>query len=531
MTPTLDDLVRRALVMRRLRAAIAVLVPVEMLLYVPPPHVDSALHPVPVSLAVILALSAVIASSAAVHRQVQDVGVLARWAWAELVADGLIVLGILQAFAFDQFSSLWTMLIIIALEGAFRGGLRGALLAWAGSQTVYVAIQLEAAHRYPLTAPLDPGSIVFRALIVGMVAFVAGHLASQLQAAIDRHARSEAALAEQYADLRLIGRVSRAIAAGPEAREDVCQAVAELASADVVMLYEPSDGNLLRGTAAWGCPLEVLPALSLDDPASGTAEAFLTRRPLHRLDSRVPLAVRGAVGFPGAGARSSTFVPVVRDGRPIGVLVLAFGRELAAVPPRVARALDVLAEEAAVAISRADTALMLAEQARRDALTGLVNRRGWEEALEAEMSRARRTGAALSVLMLDLDGLKVFNDTHGHQAGDRLIASAADAWATRLRPTDVLARFGGDEFVALLPGCEQATAVRVADALIAALPAGGSCSAGVAEWDGAEGGGALIARADAALYAGKRSGGGRTVPAPPAVPRQRLNPVEQPTGT
>lgn len=526
----IEDLLRRALVMRRLRAAIAVLVPVEMLLYVPPPHVTSPLHPIPVSLAAVLALAAVITSSAVVHRRVADVAVLARWAWAELVADSLIALGILQAFTFDQLSSLWTVLVIVVLEGAFRGGLRGALLVWAGTQAVYVAIQLEAAHRYPATAPLDPGSIVFRALIVGVVAFVAGHLASQLQAAVARHVRSEAALAEQYADLRLIGRVSRAIAAGPEAREDVCQAVAELAAADVVMLYEPSDGNLLRGTAAWGCPLAVLPALSLDDPESGTTEAFLSRRPLHRVDSRVPLGVRAAAGFPGDGAKSTTFVPVVRDGRPIGVLVLAFGRLLAAVPPRVARALEVLAEEAAVAISRADTALMLAEQARRDALTGLVNRRGWEEALAAELARARRTGAPLSVLMLDLDGLKVLNDTHGHQAGDRLIASAADAWVARLRPTDVLARVGGDEFVALLPGCGQTTAVQVADALIAALPPGGSCSAGIAEWDGIEPGAALVARADQALYAGKRCGGGRSVADGAVVPRQRLTPVEQATG-
>jgi GGDEF domain-containing protein len=180
-----------------------------------------------------------------------------------------------------------------------------------------------------------------------------------------------------------------------------------------------------------------------------------------------------------------------------------------------------MAEEAAVAIARADAALLLVDQARRDPLTGLVNRRGWEETLRSEMSRARRSGAPLSMLMLDLDGLKAFNDSHGHQAGDALIASAARAWESRLRPTDVLARFGGDEFAALLPGCDETTALRVADALLSGLPPGGSCTAGIAGWDGTESGAALVARADAALYDGKRAGGGRAIMATPALPAPR----------
>jgi diguanylate cyclase (GGDEF)-like protein len=532
MTPPVEDLQRRALVMRRIRAVIAVLVPVEMFLYVPPPHLDSALDPTRASIAVVGAILAVIAVSAAVHRRVTESAALRRWGRVEVAADAAIALGLLQVFAFDQFSSIWTVLVIVVLEGAFRESLRGALVTWGAANVVYAGIQVHAAAAYPDTAPLDPGSIVFRALVVGVVAAVAGQLASQLEAAVDRHRLSEIALAEQYADLQLIGRVSRAIAAGPEARADVCQAVSELSGAEVVMLYEPT-GRELRGTAVFGCPLDVLPVLSLDDPISGTAEAFHTRARVHRPVSRLPQAVAQAAAFRAStAARSSSFVPVLRDGQPIGVLVLAFDDEIAELTPRVGAALDVLAEEAAVAIARADAAVVLADQARRDPLPGLLNRRGWEDALSTEMARADRRGEPLAMLILDLDGLKEFNDTAGHQAGDELLAAASRAWQSRLRPFDVLARYGGDEFVVLLPGCDETAALAVASGLLVDLPTGSSCSVGVAQWDGSEAGSRLVARADAALYAGKRSGGGRAVAASLGLdhvpPPRAVAPVRRP---
>jgi diguanylate cyclase (GGDEF)-like protein len=510
VTAAVQDLRRRAFIMRRIRVVIAALIPVEMLLYIPPPSIASALSPVLTSLLMVPAVLLIVAVSAAVHRKVDDPMVLARWARVELCADAAVALAILKVFEFDQFSSIWTVLVIVVLEGAFRAGLRGAIATWIGTGVVYAAIQIQAAQLYPSTAPLDVGSIIFRALVVGVVAVVAGQLASQLESAVQRHLRSEIALAEQYDDLRLIGRVSRAIAAGPEARLDVCQAVAELSGAAVVLLYEPTAGGL-RATAVEGCPLEGLPFLSFNDAVSGTVEAFRSRTRVHRQIARLPEAVAAAVVFQASAGNSATFVPVLRDDRSIGVLILAFDRELTELPHRVAVALDVLAEEAAVAIARADAAVHLSDQARRDPLTGLVNRRGWEETLDAEMSRARRSAAPLSMLMLDLDGLKRFNDTHGHQAGDALIASAARSWESQLRPTDVLARFGGDEFAALLPGCDETTALRVAEALLSGLPPGASCSAGIAAWDGAEGSASLLARADAALYDGKRAGGGRAV--------------------
>src|SRR3954447_16882956 len=157
-----DELTRRAQVMQRVRLIVAVLTPVEMLLYVPPPGVSSPLHPVAASIAVVTALLGIDAASWLLHRGGDAAPErLVHVARSEVVADAAVTLGILQLFAFDQFSSLWTILIVVLLEAAFRGGLRGAVVTWAGTGATYAGMQLLAAYNYPDTAPLDPGSILF----------------------------------------------------------------------------------------------------------------------------------------------------------------------------------------------------------------------------------------------------------------------------------------------------------------------------------------------------------------------------------
>jgi diguanylate cyclase (GGDEF)-like protein len=146
---------------------------------------------------------------------------------------------------------------------------------------------------------------------------------------------------------------------------------------------------------------------------------------------------------------------------------------------------------------------MLAELARRDPLTGLPNRRGWDEQLARELARARRSGEALSVALLDLNDFKTFNDAHGHQAGDRLLLEAATAWDGQLRDVDVLCRWGGDEFAVLLPACPRTQAEEVIDRLQRATPRRQSCAAGVAAWDGREIADDLLGRADKALFHAK----------------------------
>jgi diguanylate cyclase (GGDEF)-like protein len=148
--------------------------------------------------------------------------------------------------------------------------------------------------------------------------------------------------------------------------------------------------------------------------------------------------------------------------------------------------------------------------ARTDGLTGVANRRHWDEELPREMARATRSGQQLCVALLDLDHFKAYNDRHGHQAGDRLLKAAAAAWQGRLRRSDLLARYGGEEFAVLLPDCGLDDAMEIAERLRTAQPEG-TCSLGVAAWDGREEDAQLVARADRALYAAKAGGRNRCV--------------------
>jgi diguanylate cyclase (GGDEF)-like protein len=147
--------------------------------------------------------------------------------------------------------------------------------------------------------------------------------------------------------------------------------------------------------------------------------------------------------------------------------------------------------------------------ARTDALTGVANRRAWEEEFSRELARAARSGQPLCIALLDLDHFKAYNDQHGHPAGDRLLRAATAAWQGRLRKTDLLARYGGEEFAVLLPDCELDSAMEIAERLRTAQPEG-TCSLGVAGWDGRENAAALVDRADRALYAAKQGGRNRS---------------------
>jgi diguanylate cyclase (GGDEF)-like protein/PAS domain S-box-containing protein len=144
--------------------------------------------------------------------------------------------------------------------------------------------------------------------------------------------------------------------------------------------------------------------------------------------------------------------------------------------------------------------------AQTDELTGLPNRRRWQEDLEREMARARRGHTRLCIGMVDLDAFKPFNDTHGHQAGDNLLRQTAQAWAEVLRATDILARYGGDEFLLLLPECPVEEALTVLDRLRCATPAELTCSIGLTSSLGEERSERVLNRADAALYDAKRRG-------------------------
>jgi two-component system cell cycle response regulator len=159
-------------------------------------------------------------------------------------------------------------------------------------------------------------------------------------------------------------------------------------------------------------------------------------------------------------------------------------------------------------------------EAHEDALTKTLNRGAIVKLLGRELARATRAAAPLSVLMVDIDHFKSVNDTYGHQVGDTALRGVADSLALPLRAYDGLGRFGGEEFLIVLPGCSRTDAIKVAERVRASVArnpiptAGGpiatTVSVGVAVEEGqGSGADALIAAADLALYGAKRRGRNR----------------------
>ena len=149
--------------------------------------------------------------------------------------------------------------------------------------------------------------------------------------------------------------------------------------------------------------------------------------------------------------------------------------------------------------------------ADRDGLTGLANRRRLEVELTRELSWALRHKAPLSVLMMDLDRFKEFNDEMGHLQGDQHLRRTAVLWLAELRDTDLLVRYGGEEFAVILPGTGAPEARGIAERLRGATPHGQTASGGAATWNGEEDLASFIGRADAALYEAKVAGRDRVV--------------------
>lgn len=162
--------------------------------------------------------------------------------------------------------------------------------------------------------------------------------------------------------------------------------------------------------------------------------------------------------------------------------------------------------------------LRQAEQnAFTDVLTGLGNRRWMKDIFERELKRSQRGGQALCLMMIDIDNFKRFNDHYGHMAGDRVLVAVAGALREHLRPTDLIARFGGDEFAALLPALDVEQAkhagerlrARIAELSPPSLSTAITVSIGVAVGTADDAVDTLVHRADEAMYDAKSQGRNR----------------------
>jgi diguanylate cyclase (GGDEF)-like protein len=178
----------------------------------------------------------------------------------------------------------------------------------------------------------------------------------------------------------------------------------------------------------------------------------------------------------------------------------------------VAVVVQVLSERNARLVTR------LAEEARVDKLTGVLNRRGFEERGAVEVERARREGYSVGVASFDIDYFKRVNDEWGHEAGDRVLESLGAVFRTESRAVDVVGRLGGEEFVALVPRSDAERTLAYAERIRAAFAtsvdaelSNVTVSAGVFAAVGPMGADELLQAADSALYAAKRGGRDRAV--------------------
>jgi diguanylate cyclase (GGDEF)-like protein len=448
------------------------------------PLPESADRPVLIGLAVVLSALIVAAAWFAPWDR------LPRYAEAVPPLAYFLVIALLRQSSDTGTASGYAALAMLPVFWLALYGTRGQLaIGIAGLASTFLApIFLDAAD-YP--ASEWRGALLW-ICVAPIVGFTVQSLVERLRARAEAAARSEDETRRLLAYMASVTAVTRKMAGSSDSgavREEICAAARAITGADFAFLIEPDTNGALtvaRGVGGRGCA---------DEDVVSAEEVYVSRRS-HFSDSR-----------------SVHFEPVLRDDIAAGVLVVGWREPVAGLGEAAQSGLRMLAAEAAVAIDHAELLQRLEESARTDDLIGLPNRRAWEHELSRELARSERMASPICVAMLDLDCFKAFNDESGHQAGDGLLRRTAAAWKEQMRASDLLARYGGDEFALLLPGCMLDDAETLVQRLRVVMPDGQTVSVGVACWDGEESAENLIGRADAALYEAKRLGRDRLIAA------------------
>jgi len=313
-----------------------------------------------------------------------------------------------------------------------------------------------------------------------------------------------------------------------ETRDVLSQCVDELFPDTTGHLYLRNFGNdLLETAASWGT------ARLAGDPVIGKDDCWALRRgQLHAIED--PTSKLLCAHLIAAPAGPCLCAPIQGKGELLGMLHVQLAADQTHLPEAVRKqrlesqkvwALNV-SEHIALALANVKLHETLRAQAVRDSLTGLFNRRHMEQALEREILRAARSGRSVGVIMLDLDHMKNFNDSHGHEAGDQLLRTLGEYLMRHVRQEDIACRYGGEEFVVILPEAALEMSRSRAEQLWQGIQRlhvnfhgemlrGITASVGVAAYPShGKTVSELLRASDAALYAAKRQGRDRVESAP-----------------
>ena len=251
-------------------------------------------------------------------------------------------------------------------------------------------------------------------------------------------------------------------------------------------------------------------------PGEGVAgQALSTGEPAITNDYQAEMGVPGVELL--KQIKTAVSVPMFWNGALRGALSLAFF-SMRPVEREDIETLEAIASLAAVACRNAEAFEEATEAARTDSLTGLLNHGAIQMRTSEEIWRSQRAERPFACLLCDLDNFKPINDRHGHLIGDEILKRVATALSEEFRPYDGIARYGGDEFVVILPDSDEADALAAADRLRACVDRAAAnfkdlgmpvtVSVGVAQWTEPQTAGELLDRADRALLLAKRRGKG-----------------------
>ncbi len=392
----------------------------------------------------------------------------------------------------------WPLLTYLGLIlwSALSYGLRGGLLSASLASILYLAARTYTDGDY---LP-DNADIYSVGLYAEMVVFFLAAVVLGAGREIEVRLRHQMHRRDRMSELLQVAVSSE------EAYKIIAAEMAQLLPTTPGALFELKDGTILKEVVTWGEPPRPGRAFTVEDCWA------LRRGRVHQVSNAEEPAVCAHV----EGAEAYICLPLIAQGEAVGVLYLATEEPDGAF-------LRTLARTMSLSLGNIRAHQELKEQSIRDALTGLVNRRYLNEQLGLEVARASRDASTIGLLILDIDHFKRFNDTWGHEAGDVVLREVARFLETAARQGDVVCRYGGEEFVVVLPGAPLEVVRRRADEMrhgvrglkprsdgqtLGAITA----SFGAALWPlhGASWRD-VLEHADHALYEAKRSGRDRVV--------------------